>query len=362
MDRSGTFWEAELLAYPYRKEKDLAQFQKLDRAFGHPHRFFQTIHVGGTNGKGSVCLKIAKTLEKQGYKTGLYTSPHLFSVCERIQVNGIPIAKKEMQELFFRVKKEGANLSFFDVVTMIAFLYFQKQKVDYAVIEVGLGGRFDATNVIQPCLAVITSIRLDHTELLGNTLAEIAFEKGGIAKEGVPLIVGPTAAPFFPMAKSTQRAPFFDVENQWIARKALEFLPVSQEAIEYGLLHRPPCRFEIIGNCVFDVAHNPDGFSRLREALRLYFPKVDKFRFIVAFSKDKDWKSCIDCIAPIAEKIIAAPHDVKRLEDPRVLSQYHRQVSTVAYLDEAVSDEVVCVFCGSFYFLQTARLELGKKI
>ena len=166
----------------------------LDEHFGHPHRHYKTIHVAGTNGKGSCSHTIAAILQKQGYKVGLYTSPHLVDFRERIRVNGICISEQyvvdfvENERTFF----EPLHPSFFELTTALAFKYFAEQEVDYAVIEVGLGGRLDCTNIISPILSVITNISFDHTQLLGDTLAKIASEKAGIIKKQVPVVIGST--------------------------------------------------------------------------------------------------------------------------------------------------------------------------
>lgn len=164
----------------------------LDSHFGHPHRRFKSIHVAGTNGKGSVSHSLAAILQSAGYKVGLYTSPHLVDFRERIRVNGECISEEYVVDF---VEKERSFFeplcpSFFELTTAMAFKYFAEQEVDFAVIEVGLGGRLDCTNIITPILSVITNISFDHTGFLGNTLAQIAGEKAGIIKRGVPVVIG----------------------------------------------------------------------------------------------------------------------------------------------------------------------------
>ena len=166
----------------------------LDAHFGHPHRHYKTIHVGGTNGKGSCSHTLAAILQAAGYKTGLYTSPHLTDFRERIRVNGQMIPESEVvsfvenERTFF----EPLHPSFFELTTALAFKYFAEAKVDVAVIEVGMGGRLDCTNIIEPDLSVITNISFDHTQFLGHTLAAIAGEKAGIIKTNTPVVVGET--------------------------------------------------------------------------------------------------------------------------------------------------------------------------
>ena len=171
---------------------DLSVTERMDAHMGHPHRSFKTIHVGGTNGKGSVSHMLAAILQAAGYKTGLYTSPHLKDFRERIRVNGQMVEKDfvtgflEQYQAFF----ESLKPSFFEMTVGMAFEYFKTARVDVAVIEVGLGGRLDSTNVIDPDLSLITNISLDHTQFLGDTVAGIAREKAGIIKKGRPVVIG----------------------------------------------------------------------------------------------------------------------------------------------------------------------------
>ncbi|MGM9844588.1 MAG: bifunctional folylpolyglutamate synthase/dihydrofolate synthase [Muribaculaceae bacterium] len=164
----------------------------LDNAFGNCHRAYKTIHVGGTNGKGSTSHTIASILQEQGFRVGLYTSPHLIDFRERIRVNGEMISETAVIDFLERYKAMNLDFSpsFFELTTIMAFEYFKKQNVDYAVIEVGLGGRLDCTNIISPILSVITNISKDHVAQLGNTLESIAKEKAGIIKHGVPVVIG----------------------------------------------------------------------------------------------------------------------------------------------------------------------------
>ena len=176
----------------------------LDAHFGHPHKYFATIHVAGTNGKGSVSHSIAALLQEVGYRVGLYTSPHLVDFSERIRVNGIPVSEEyvtsfvENERDFF----EPLHPSFFEVTTAMAFKYFKDMNVDIAVVEVGLGGRLDCTNIITPVVSIITNISFDHTQFLGNTLAEIASEKAGIIKPGVPVVIGEATSETRPVFES----------------------------------------------------------------------------------------------------------------------------------------------------------------
>lgn len=165
---------------------------KLDQYFNHPHKSYKTIHIAGTNGKGSVAHTLAAVLMEAGYKTGLYTSPHLKDFRERIKINGLNIAEEYILDFLNRHWRviEDIQPSFFEITTILAFKYFAEEKVDIAVIETGLGGRLDSTNIIKPLLSIITNIGWDHSDLLGDTLNKIANEKAGIIKKQVPVIIG----------------------------------------------------------------------------------------------------------------------------------------------------------------------------
>ena len=173
-------------------KEGLSNTLALDEHFGHPHRTFATIHVAGTNGKGSVSHTIASVLQAYGYRVGLYTSPHLVDFRERIRINGTPISQQYVVDFVEQERKffEPLYPSFFEVTTALAFKYFRDMEVDIAVIEVGLGGRLDCTNIITPLVSIITNISFDHTQFLGDTLAKIASEKAGIIKRGVHVIIG----------------------------------------------------------------------------------------------------------------------------------------------------------------------------
>ena len=167
---------------------------KMDEHFGHPHNQYKCIHIAGTNGKGSSSHTLAAILQSQGYKVGLFTSPHLVDFRERIRINGEMVSEEYVIDFVENNRKffEPLHPSFFELTTMMAFQYFAEQKVDFAVIEVGLGGRLDSTNIITPILSVITNISFDHVQFLGNTLEKIAQEKAGIIKPGVPVVIGET--------------------------------------------------------------------------------------------------------------------------------------------------------------------------
>ena len=344
----------------------LTMMKKIDAWLGHPHRRFASVHVGGTNGKGSVSLKIAAALEAAGLRVGLYTSPHIDSFRERIQINGATVSpafvEQFLPDLFSFIDRNGFEPSFFDLLTALGFAAFAEAKVDCAVVEVGLGGRFDATNVITPQLSVITSIAEDHCELLGDTLDAIAFEKAGILKEGVPVVIGPRAryAPVFTAAKGREiLVPeiegFYDRENRAIARAALEALNIPEYAIEEGLLYRPPCRFEVVGSTIFDVAHNPDGFQRLAEALDEFYPQ-QKFQMLLAMGKKKDVLSCVRPILPKVSKISCYSNGHERLHSAEALREMLQIQPTT------ISNSEPLLICGSFFIMGEIQRKLGASL
>ncbi len=358
---------------------------------GRPDLAYPVIHVAGTNGKGSVSLKIAKALELSGHKVGLYTSPHISSFRERIVVQSEMIQEKEfeqhVQEVFALIDQKGLSCTFFEVTTLLAFLHFKKKKVDAAVIEVGLGGRLDTTNFVQPLLSVITSIGMDHTKVLGDTLEKIAVEKAGIIKQGAPVVLGPKAhfAQILHVAKEKKSpvlhadvlcSSFYDEENRQTAKCALRALQgkfrLKEEAIEKALALRPPCRFEKVGTeIVLDVAHNPPAFERLADAVKIHFPGK-KVRFFLAFSEDKDKKSSLEKILPLASHIhlVRTPHP--RLAGPRKVAEILMGLGfTAVSTSEDLSSELkkalllatdkkeILVISGSFFIMKEARKVLG---
>ena len=215
----------------------------LDEHFGHPHTSFLTIHVAGTNGKGSCSHTLSAILQMCGYKVGLYTSPHLIDFSERIRINGQPIPEDYVINFVEQERSfiESIQPSFFEVTTAMAFKYFAEQKVDIAVIEVGLGGRLDCTNIITPLLSIITNIGMDHTQFLGSTLQEIALEKAGIIKQDVPVVIGETTSEtreIFDAIATDAHAPIIYAEDK---AEVLEDTPSDNGIIykteHFGILH-----------------------------------------------------------------------------------------------------------------------------
>ncbi len=222
---------------PAAYKNNLDNTNLLDELYNHPHRAFKTIHVAGTNGKGSVSHMLASVLQEAGYKTGLYTSPHLKDFRERIKINGQMIPEQQVTEFVsdFRQKNESLRMepSFFELTVAMAFDYFRKEQVEVAVIEVGLGGRLDSTNIITPEVSVITNISFDHTGLLGDTLEKIAGEKAGIIKPGTPVVVGETSPEYdfvFKRVAAEKQAPLTFADQIYTAGYSM-LLPEGKQML-----------------------------------------------------------------------------------------------------------------------------------
>jgi dihydrofolate synthase / folylpolyglutamate synthase len=343
-----------------RAEFNLERMREMMAAIGNPERDYSILHVAGTKGKGSTCALMASALQAGGYKTGLYTSPHLQDYSERIQVNGKPIPHAELVRLVERVKPHVAGIpkiTTFEITTAMGLLYFSLQKVDVAVVEVGLGGRLDATNIVDPLVSIITSLSYDHMAVLGNTLEKIAGEKAGIIKEGKPVVSSPQVdealqvlettarhrnSPFtlvgrdfqysmgehtlegqtFSIGNSTFRIPLLgrhQVINAVTAYAGIKAsgLPIEIKAMAKGFeTVRWPCRFELIRRSppvVLDSAHNADSADRLRQTLDDYFPNLPVI-CIFAVLEDKDAISILRNLQPRVDKLIAT-----RADHPRAL-------------------------------------------
>lgn len=331
----------------------LERVQALLHILGDPHQRLRALHVAGTNGKGSVCATLDAVLRARGLRVARYTSPHLIDFPERFLVDGVPVASDRIVEWVDRwtpdVERIGAT--FFEATTAMAFQFFAESGVDVAVIETGLGGRLDATNVLVPLVAGVTNIQIDHVEYLGATREEIAFEKAGIFKPGVPAIVGepdagirallvaharghgavPIRAVYDEAALSevtvtadgtrfvartsrgerevrTPLAGRHQASNALVALAMLDALPddlrPDDATVEQGLSNvRLPGRFQRVGKHVFDVAHNPDGarvLARTLEEARLPHPVVAVFSVL----NDKDWASMMAVLSPQVDRFI----------------------------------------------------------
>ena len=299
---------------------------------GHPERHFPAVHIGGTNGKGSTCALVAAELGARGLRVGRYTSPHLVTVRERIVVDGIPIDPDAFAEWtsFLAPHIERVDASFFEATTAVAFADLAARGVDIAVIEVGMGGRLDATNVITPLVSAVTKIALEHTEYLGPDLPAIAREKAGIAKPGMPFVTGEQdpAVRQVLLAEAERRGarPLGSVDtrrpaagplglrgahqwaNAWLALGVLNLLPppfgVVGDQWPPSFAHvYVPGRFEVRGRWIFDVAHNPDGARVLADALRAYDPPKPRHA-LVGVLGDKDYRAMIDILAPEIDRFV----------------------------------------------------------
>lgn len=335
----------------------LDNIKALMEAVSNPHRAFPAIHVAGTNGKGSVCNMLAAAFQANGCKTGLFTSPHLVSYTERMKINGKPIAEERLTEYFKAVWKDIQEIkaTFFEATTAIAFQYFREEKIDVAVIETGLGGRLDATNILErPLATVITSIGLEHTEILGDTLEKIAYEKACIFKPSVPAIVNAPEqthnvfvnkarevdAPLFFVNTDTAAVTASDLkgehqrENFLTALECLKqlSLPLVRERSLQGIAHTTQltglrARLEEYAyepavnkgvRLFLDVAHNPDGLMRVRD----YFLRQNmRPVVVVGFAKDKAISSSLEIIMSFSTCVVGVSAHMSRslpVEDLRI--------------------------------------------
>jgi dihydrofolate synthase/folylpolyglutamate synthase len=367
------------LDYLYSLEKfgmifGLTKVEGILEAIGNPDKEIHAIHIGGTNGKGSTAAIMASILQKEGYRVGLYTSPHLNRFTERIKVNGKEIEEEEVGELAegIKAKIEEAGIeppfTFFDFTTAMALLYFSQKMVDLAILEVGLGGRLDSTNVIDPLLSIITNIAKDHEEHLGKGILKIAREKAGIIKKGRPLITAATqpqvvhlfsticqekGSSYFQVGKEFRSfrtgeknfnyeglhrklwdvhlnlAGFHQIINATTALGAMEILDelgysVSTDAMVEGLMEVDwPGRLEMVFSSprvVLDGAHNPAGARALRESLEKEF-QYQHLILLIGIMKDKDIPSILHILVPLADHIILTQPHYDRAAHPHLLAE-----------------------------------------
>jgi dihydrofolate synthase/folylpolyglutamate synthase len=331
------------------------------RRLGSPEESFAALHVAGTNGKGSTAAMIEAALSRAGHRVGLYTSPHLVRFTERIRIGSEEISEEEVVDLTGEIQRAGSiGLTFFEFVTVMAFLHFARRGVDAAVIEVGLGGRLDATNVVDPRVSVITTVGLDHTEYLGTSLSSIAAEKGGIIKPGRPVVMGPMrpaaarvlrrlarradaplVAAGIDYSISDEEEPTFrglgwtfealrlglrgahQRENAATALAALalirDVLAVSEASIRDGLASvRWPGRLEVVAGdpmTILDGAHNFDGVRVLRRELESLVGGR-KLHVLFAVMKEKDWRPMVREIAPLCASATVTQVLAPRGQDP----------------------------------------------
>jgi len=354
---------------------ELGRMVRFVELLGNPQRAYPSIHIAGTKGKGSVSALCVAALQEAGYRVGLYTSPHLHDYCERIQINRDSIPHTELVNLVEEIKSQieaVPRLTTFEITTALAFLYFQRQEADVAVLEVGLGGRLDATNVVTPSVSVITSISYDHTQILGETLAQIAGEKAGIIKPGVPVVVAPQkeeagtvieriaaerSSPLVQVGGEYHYAPLshsmtgqslsiwrngneklatpldipllglHQVENAATAYAALQVFSQRALSLDDAAIQRGFAgtfwegRFEILQHnppVVVDCAHNRDSASRLRETLDTYFPGIPVVLLFGA-SEDKDIDGMMAELSPRVREVVAVRSFHPRAIDPDYL-------------------------------------------
>jgi len=399
---------------------DLSRMIKFMELLGSPQDDYPTIHIAGSKGKGSVSAFCSFALQSAGYKVGLYTSPHLKCFEERMQVNQVPISKETLVKFVEEVKPEVESvpgLTTFEIMTGIAYLFFARAKVDIAVIEVGLGGRLDATNVITPAVSVITSLYLDHVSFLGDTLDKIAAEKAGIIKPGVPVISAPQEEialsvlkeiaeknkadlvqveleyPYEILSKTLDGQSFrmkhghneelfqipllgdYQVINAVTAYAALNALrskgfTIADSAVENGFKEVDwPARFEILRRqppVIVDSAHNPASMGKLRDTIDDFFPDLPLI-LIFGISEDKELGGMYEEILPRTSHLICTSADHPRAMDPTDLCQFAEKFNcskeTIPDVGEALKRGLelaggnkIVVVSGSIFVAATARI------
>ncbi len=348
-----------------------AALEKLD----NPEESLKFIHVAGTNGKGSVCTMLDSVLREAGYRTGLYTSPHIWEYTERIKVDGVEISREDFAKYAEKIVNLGIHLTEFEILTVIMFLYFRDKKVDIAILETGLGGRFDATNVIRQNLcSIITHIDLDHTERLGNTKDKIAFEKAGIIKPHCPVITSEGYEAIRDKADETDSmfilaSPYVNpefiqalalrgnhqVENLALVITAINYLfkNIDDNIIIEGLRKvKNPCRFQFVEerNLIIDASHNPNGIQALRDNLDWFFPQ-EKRRFVFGCLKNKDYKKMMNILFREGDEIYLNEFDYPNA------AGYNELVGNSPYPAKRYEKETVLtpdklnIICGSFYMI-----------
>tara|TARA_Y200000002_G_scaffold366629_1_gene357783 strand:+ start:12153 stop:13379 length:1227 start_codon:yes stop_codon:yes gene_type:complete len=332
----------------------LSNIQQLCKIIGNPEKSIKTIHVAGTNGKGSVCNMIYNIYKKNGYKVGLFTSPHLEDFRERIVINDEWITKDYLiqfythyQTLFLKIKP-----SFFEWTTALAFSYFEKAKTEINIIETGLGGRLDSTNIISPELAVITSIGMDHENILGNNLQEIAKEKAGIIKENTPTLLGPEIEEFdiFESICKEKKSPLhtteninfekynnlakFQIKNWETAKKAVNIvtkdLIIKDQPKEYISIKG---RWHVLGNkprTILDIGHNQQGMNEIKK--QLFHEKFQQLHIVLGFSKDKNIKEILPLI-PKADYFYLTKSKNERSLDPDFLYNLLNKKNSSVYFE-----------------------------
>ena len=366
-------------------KEGLERIKELIAALGEPQNFYRTIHVAGTNGKGSVCAMMSEILKSAGFKVGMFTSPHLESYCERIKINGENISESDFAEMIFRVKECNVTATHFEVLTAAAFEYFREQEVDIAVIEVGLGGLYDSTNVITPEISIITNVALDHENILGD-LENIARNKAGIIKEKIPVVTGATGLPLeiIRAVAKEKNSPLYEISepadvevnlhgeyqklNATIAIKSAQILGIADEKIFSALNHVEWAgRFEVIetsaGVVVIDGAHNPHGAAALRNSLDKNFPHGKRVWLFGAL-RDKNFAEMIKILFRADDFVIVTPPDSERAASTEMLCSELRKnkipcagvennFAAIERLKNSAGD--VKIIAGSLYLIGAVR-------
>jgi len=337
----------------------LENIKKFLRIIGNPEKKIKIIHVAGTNGKGSVCAMISSVLDEAGFKVGMFTSPHLIKVNERIRFDNELISEGDFKRIadfiYETEKKNNVNLTFFETLTAMAFIYFNERKLDYAVMETGMGGRLDATNVSKPVISVITNIGLEHRDVLGNTIKDIAKEKAGIIKSNTTVITSAKGKALSVIEKVAEKKNSrlvtakklkdvelrlkgeYQKENASTAFAVLKELGINKGIILRGLKKAYwPGRFEFIKkNILLDCAHNPDGVKALVKSIK----ELDYNNLIVILSvmKDKNIISISKKINNLNPKMILTKANVSRARDPRKISRFFKHFIIIPDLKKAIT-------------------------
>ncbi len=386
----------------YSPEKfNLDRMRRLAERLGNPQSHYPVIHVAGTKGKGSTSVFVASALQQAGYRVGLYTSPHLHDYVERIQVNRSPMLHEELVEAVEQLKpvlQEIPEITTFEITTAIAFKYFAEKKVDIAVVEVGLGGRLDATNIVDPLMSVITSLSYDHMNILGDTIEKIAAEKGGIIKQGRAVVVAPQGYPqvygvLEEIAKARQAplyrvdhlltysviehnlekqvfelqrktAPeeslrfhiplvgFHQVENAATAYCVLKELANKGFSLEDSIIQKGfqsaswPCRFEVVQHSplvIVDSAHNADSAEKLSLTVREYL-KDKKVVLVFGVSEDKDIKGMFASLLPISDVMIMTKSIHPRALEPAQLGDIAREMGYQSIVTDSLETALDVAF------------------
>ncbi len=362
----------------FRISLGLERITEILNLLENPQDKLQYIHVAGTNGKGSVCAILSSVLNEAGKKVGLYTSPHIFKYTERIQICGKNISEDDFSKYVFEISKladkNNIDLTEFEILTAVMFKYFADNNVEVVVLETGMGGRFDATNVIKkPLCSIITHIDYDHTEKLGDTLDKIAYEKAGIIKPNCPCIVYEGKEVYYDVAKEFDApleviVPYADTtdlalkglyqqENLSLALAAIDlcFPDIAPDVIKKGLQNvKHPCRFQYIEdkNLIIDGAHNPNGISSLLKSLEVYYP-CEKRRFIFGCLRNKDYANMIQALFSKNDEIYFYHFNHQNSATFEEL----QEVCTINAKELTKNTEInfndgkLTIICGSFYML-----------